>query len=123
MFTTQSKNGHMVLCLNVRDLNTSYEFYKKLGFKQTGGNMKENWAVVNDGENELHLFQGHVSSNTLNFRGGDVFAIAAWLKEQGLEMSIDAMLEADGSDGAWINDPDGNEIYFNTSPEERRYNA
>ena len=91
-----------------------------MGFGMIGGVLAEKWAILSDGENELHLFEGHVASNTLNFRGGDVFAIAAALREQGLEMSSDAVTEDDGSDGAWIRDPDGNEIYFNTAPEERR---
>ena len=121
--TKQSENGRMVVCLNVKDLNASCDFYGKLGFERVGGNPAENWAVVNDGENELHLFQGHVASNTLNFRGGDVFAIAAGLAARGLKMKSEAVREADGTDGAWIEDPDGNAIYFNTAPEERRYES
>lgn len=120
---TQSVNGGLYICLNVKDLKTSCAFYSKLGFVQTCGKMEEGWAVINDGENELHLFQGHISSNTLNFRGGDVFAIAEALKAQGLDMKSDAVKESDGSDGAWISDPDGNDIYFNTSPDERRYDT
>ena len=117
---TQSINGALSICLNVKDLQSSCAFYAKMGFSQTGGNVADGWAIISDGENELHIFQGHVSANTLNFRGGDVFAIAASLKEQGLKMTSDAIKESDGSDGAWIKDPDGNDIYFNTSPDERR---
>ncbi|MGI9285897.1 MAG: VOC family protein [Pseudomonadales bacterium] len=120
---TQSVNGRLYICLNVKDLEASCAFYAKLGFAKTGEKMEDGWAVINDGENELHLFQGHISSNMLNFRGGDVFAIAEALKGQGLEMKSDATKESDGSDGAWIKDPDGNDIYFNTSPDERRYDA
>ena len=117
---THCKNGKLTICLNVKSLDTSYVFYAKLGFVQTGGKITDGWAVMGDGENELYLFQGHIASNTLNFRGGNVFAIAEALKERGLEMESDAETESDGSDGAWIKDPDGNDIYFNTSPEERR---
>ena len=119
----QSPLGKMFLCLNVKDLQASVDFYQKVGFSMTGGDLAEKWAILNDGENELHVFEGHVVSNTLNFRGGDVFEIAEALKERGLEMSSDAVTEGDGSDGAWIRDPDGNEIYFNTAPEERRQDA
>lgn len=115
----QSTNGTLFYCLNVKDLNASCSFYAKLGFVQTGGKTDEGWSVINDGKNELHLFQGHISSNVLNFRGGDVFAISAELQEQGLEMKSEAETESDGSAGAWIQDPDGNEIYFNTQQEER----
>lgn len=117
----QSKLGAMAVCLCVADLQASYGFYAKLGFSQAGGSVDEGWAILRDGENELHLFQGHIASNTLNFRGGDVFAIAADLKQRGLALKSDAEREGDGSDGAWIEDPDGNAIYFNTAPEERRY--
>jgi hypothetical protein len=65
------------------------------------------------------LYAGHIDSNLLNFRGGDVFAIAAELKKRGLEFSQDAYREADGSMGAIMKDPDGNVIYFNTFPEEQ----
>jgi catechol 2,3-dioxygenase-like lactoylglutathione lyase family enzyme len=116
----QSRLGKLFVCLNVEDLQTSVDFYQKVGFGMTGGDLADKWAILSDGENELHVFEGHVISNTLNFRGGDVFAIAAALKEQGLAMTSDAVTEDDGSDGAWIRDPDGNEIYFNTAPEERR---
>lgn len=116
----KSPLGKLFVCLAVEDLQASVDFYQKLGFSMTGGNLAENWAILADGENELHLFEGHLQSNALNFRGGEVFEIAKSLKEQGLEMASDAVTEDDGSDGAWIRDPDGNEIYFNTAPGERR---
>jgi len=116
----QSRLGKLFVCLNVKDLQASVDFYQKVGLAMTGGDLADKWAILSDGENDLHVFEGHVVSNTLNFRGGDVFAIAAALKEQGLAMTSDAVTEDDGSDGAWIRDPDGNEIYFNTAPEERR---
>lgn len=118
--STDSRLGKMFVCLNVKDLKASYDFYSKLGFAQKGGNRDQGWAIMSDGENELHIFQANIASNCLNFRGGDVFDIASSLKEQGLKMHKDAERESDGSDGAWIKDPDGNVIYFNTSPEERR---
>jgi len=54
----------------------------------------------------------------LNFRGGDVFTIAAQIKQKGLKFKSDAKIEQDGSAGAVIEDPDSNVIYFNTHPEE-----
>ena len=71
--TIKSINGRLFVCLNVKDIEVSCAFYATLGFSLTGGNLAEGWAVVNDGENQLHLFEDHISSNTLNFRGGDVF--------------------------------------------------
>ncbi len=110
--------GRCDVCLNVADVRRSLEFYQAMGFRQVGGKLSENWAVLACADFRLGLYQGHIDGNMLNFRGGDVFRIAAFLKEQGLTLKSDARIEADGSAGATIEDPDGNVIYFNTAPGE-----
>lgn len=111
--------GKFHLCLNVADLKRSLDFYAKLGLEQIGGDAGEGWAILAYGNLYLGLYEGHIGHNLLNFRGGDVFAVAASLKSRGMKMKADAAREADGSDGAWLEDPDGNLIYFNTGPDER----
>jgi catechol 2,3-dioxygenase-like lactoylglutathione lyase family enzyme len=117
--------GKFFLCLNVRDVKRSLAFYRKLGLTQVGGVVEEGWAMLGYHNLCLGLYQGHIEQNLLNFRGGDVFAIAAELKARGFkfkkeaEREADAAREADGSDGAWLEDPDGNLIYFNTHADER----
>ncbi len=111
--------GKFHLCLNVAELKRSLDFYAKLGLRQVGGSVDEGWAVLEYGNLYLGLYQGHIEQNLLNFRGGDVFAVAASLKARGVRMKADAAREADGSDGAWLEDPDGNLIYFNTHADER----
>ncbi|MHC4471763.1 MAG: VOC family protein [Planctomycetota bacterium] len=106
--------GNFQLCLNVEDLARSQEFYSKLGFERVGGVPEKGWAILRHGDCTLGLYQGHIGENLLNYRGGDVFAIAASLKGAGLTMEMDAVKEADGTDGAMVRDPDGNLIYFNT---------
>lgn len=110
--------GRFEFCLDVADIKKSLDFYKKLGFKEREGDLETGWMVIEHGNCILGLYQGHISKNMLNFRGGDVFAIADVLKSQGLTMGTDAHKESDGSDGAEILDPDGNLIYFNTAPGE-----
>ncbi|UCE28306.1 MAG: hypothetical protein JSW52_06065 [Candidatus Coatesbacteria bacterium] len=110
--------GRFEYCLNVKDVRKSLDFYRKLGFKQTGGNLNENWVTIKHGDCTLSLYQGHIDENLLNFRGGDVYAVATYLKSQGLELVKDAFTEDDGSAAAEIRDPDGNIIYFNTFPGE-----
>ena len=110
--------GRFEYCLTVRNLQKSLEFYTKLDFQQVGGNSEEGWLVLEHNELRLALYQGHIEENLMNFRGGDVFAIAKFLKKRGLKMKTDALHESDGSDGATIEDPDGNLIYFNTHPDE-----
>jgi catechol 2,3-dioxygenase-like lactoylglutathione lyase family enzyme len=107
------------VCFNVRDVKLSSEFYAKLGFRVTAGSLADNWVVMESGSLKLGLYQGHIESNLLNFRGGDVAAIARYLEAQGLNLRTPAQVEPDGSTGATIADPDGNVIYFNTAPGEQ----
>lgn len=116
--------GWFVLCLNVADVQRSLGFYEKLGFTVIGGNQVIGWAALAHPSCELHLFQGHIDRNLLNFRGGDVLAIAAHLQQQGLEPVGGVQHEPDGSTGATFIDPDGVPVYLNTFPEEaERYAA
>jgi catechol 2,3-dioxygenase-like lactoylglutathione lyase family enzyme len=111
--------GNFELCLNVKDLRIALEFYETLGFKRVGGNVADGWAIIEASNCRVGLYEGHIDSNLINFRGGDVFALASELKRRGLEFSQDAYREPDGSAGAILSDPDGNVIYFNTFPEEQ----
>ena len=111
--------GNFELCLNVADVRRSLEFYETLGFKRVGGNIADGWAIIENGNCRIGLYAGHIDSNLINFRGGDVFALGAALKQRGLEFSQDPYREPDGSMGAILPDPDGNVIYFNTFPEEQ----
>lgn len=110
--------GRFELCLNVKDIHKSLEFYRKLGFSETQGDVDKGWAIIRHGNCILGLYQGHIGNNAMNFRGGEVFKIAEVLKSKGLTFEIDAHKEADESDGAVLKDPDGNVIYFNTAPGE-----
>jgi hypothetical protein len=60
----------------------------------------------------ISLYKDDIKANLLNFRGGNVEEIASVL-------GIKPEVEPDGSVGAWITDPDGNMIYFNTMPGEQ----
>ena len=110
--------GRFELCLKVKDLQRSIDFYSKLGFRLVSSNLSSGWATLEYSNLVIALYQGHIDQNLLNFRGGDVFTIAAQIKQKGLKFKSDATIEEDGSAGAIIEDPDGNVIYFNTHPEE-----
>lgn len=112
--------GRFELCLNVSNVHRSIDFYTKLGFRLVSGDPGSGWAVMECNNLRLALYQGHIAQNMLNFRGGDVSTIAARLKEKGMQLKSDAMVEKDGSIGAIIEDPDGNVIYFNTHPDETK---
>jgi len=108
--------GKFELSLTVRDIHESLEFYTKLGFEKVGGNIEENWLALKqqDGDLMLGLYQGHIARNCLTFFGGDVYANEKTFEAQGLTMSTKAHTESDKSDGATIEDPDGNVVYLNT---------
>ena len=110
--------GRLELSLKVASLEASRDFYSKLGFRAVNGSEAEGYLILFNGISALGLYQGHVPANLLNFRGGDVFAVAAELEGAGLKLDKPAELESDGSVGAWLTDPDGNRIYLNTAPGE-----
>ena len=109
----------MVICLAVKSLMASRQFYEAMGFQMTGGATEDGWAIMKRDGQELHLFEGHLNANCMNFRGGNVKSISEHLHSQGIEPTRGPEVESDGSVGLWIKDPDGNDIYFNTCPEEQ----
>lgn len=110
--------GEISLCLNVADIHRSLSYYEKLGFKRCGGKLDEGWAILKYRRFELGLFQGHIDSNLLNFRGGDPLILERELRTRGLEPDSAAYIEPDTSQTLYLTDPDGNRIYYNSFAEE-----
>ena len=110
--------GWFELCLNVAELAASVDFYERLGLELVGGAPDEGWAVLQQGNLRLALYEGHIERNLLNFRGAEVFALTETLEARGLRLSRPAEHESDGSAAAELIDPDGNVIYLNTHPGE-----
>lgn len=50
--------GVFSVSLAVADLKASMQFYKKLGFRQFGGDPEQNWAILKNGDHIIGLFQG-----------------------------------------------------------------
>jgi predicted lactoylglutathione lyase len=98
--------GEYYLCLNVKKLTQSIDFYLKLGFEIVEDHRAEKWMVLQH-------------NNLLNFRGGDIADIEKKLTSRGLELSKPTEKHSDGSWSAEIRDPDDNVIFFNTYPDER----
>ena len=40
------KSGAFSICLTVKDIHKSKEFYEKSGFTYKGGNIDQNWIVL-----------------------------------------------------------------------------
>jgi catechol 2,3-dioxygenase-like lactoylglutathione lyase family enzyme len=113
------KLGRFELCLQVADVDRSLSFYTRLGFQLIDGSMNEGAAVIQNGNCRIGLYQGHIAENLLNFRGGDIAAIATHAQAQGLDFEKPPFSGDDGSIAALLRDPDGNAIYLVSHPDEQ----
>ena len=105
--------GWLVPCLATQDIKALIAFYAKLDFVQYGGNVEEGWAMLRNRAIELHLFQGHVNRDTLNFRGGSPAAIRASMDKRGLV--VDSTM---GERSFTYLDPDGRPVFIDSGPDE-----
>jgi catechol 2,3-dioxygenase-like lactoylglutathione lyase family enzyme len=116
--------GTFSLSLTVKDIAASKAFYEKLGFKEFGGDVAQNWLILKNGEATIGLFQGMFEKNTLTFNPGwnanaenldsftDVRALYKQFAEQGLPVEGDVDEKSEGPASFTVTDPDGNPILF-----------
>ncbi len=114
--------GAFSVSLAVKDLKASQAFYKKLGFKQVGGEPTQNWLILRNGTTTIGLFQGMFERNMLTFNPGwtaecetlpqfaDVREIQKKLKTSGLALDSEADESTTGPASLILTDPDGNPI-------------
>lgn len=115
--------GWCDVCLRVGDVGRSRAFYEGLGFRRVEGVDEQGWAVVVHETVRLGLYEArHMGSNpmTLNFRGGDVLAIARELESHGYAFDSPAKPGPAGGASATLKDPDGYALFFDTAPNETR---
>ena len=117
------KLGAFSISLAVADIEASLDFYTKLGFEQTGGDVAQKWLILRNADNVvIGLFQEMFDRNMLTFNPGwdqecqelagfeDVRSIQKALQDSGVE--LDQTTDAGGEGPAHIalTDPDGNPI-------------
>ncbi len=114
--------GAFSVSLAVEDLGRSREFYEKLGFEEFAGDESQNWLILKNGHATIGLFQGMFDKNILTFNPGwsqeaeplspftDVREIQRRLKEQGIEVVLEADEGGSGPASMMVVDPDGNQI-------------
>lgn len=114
--------GAFSISLAVRDILASKEFYEKLGFETFGGDVNQHWLILKNGSTVIGLFQGMFEKNTLTFNPGwdqdateldeftDVRELQRRLKEQGIDVTMEADENTVGPASLVILDPDGNPI-------------
>ncbi|MCI0664405.1 MAG: VOC family protein [Acidobacteria bacterium] len=116
--------GAFSISLAVKDIKASKAFYEKLGFKEFGGDISQNWLILKNGECVIGLFQGMFEKNLLTFNPGwdsnaqklntytDVRELQRKLKTQGVELMSEADESTTGPASFTLMDPDGNPILF-----------
>jgi lactoylglutathione lyase len=117
-------SGAFSVCLAVKDIHASKEFYEKLGFTQRSGDISKNWVVLKKGCRCDWAIPGLLDKNVLTFSPGwdqdaqelkgyaDVRDIQKELKKKGLKLSREANEETKGPEHFILEDPDGNRIMF-----------
>ena len=116
--------GALSISLAVKDLQVSSTFYQKLGFELFAGDSEENWLIMKNGDHVIGLFEGMFDQNIVTFNPGwdqdanpldefvDVRELQRRLKEQGVELIVEADESTTGPASFMILDPDGNPILF-----------
>lgn len=114
--------GAFSVSLTVKDIQASRAFYEKLDFKKVGGNIKQNWLILQNGTTTIGLFQGMFKKNLMTFNPGwtpdketikdflDVRELQRTFKERGLELTTEADESTSGPASLTLEDPDGNMI-------------
>jgi catechol 2,3-dioxygenase-like lactoylglutathione lyase family enzyme len=114
--------GNFSISLAVKDINASKEFYEKLGFKMTGGDLKHKYVILQNDTSTIGLFQGMFEKNTITFNPGwdrdcntldkyqDVREIQLELKKLGLNPVVAADETTSGPAFFTLVDPDGNPV-------------
>jgi len=116
------KLGAFSISLNVKDIQKSKEFYTKLGFKDLGGDINQNWLIMKNEGTVIGLFQGMFEKNMLTFNPGwdqnaqnldsftDVREIQKVLRENGITLLTETDESGSGPGYITVEDPDGNPI-------------
>ncbi len=106
--TSELPLGNFSISLTVKDVQASKEFYEKLGFKVSGGDIKRKYVIMQNATSTIGLYQGMFEKNSLTYNPGwdrdcktlpeyqDVRALQQELKKRGLTPVISADEKTDG---------------------------
>ncbi|MBL8303572.1 MAG: VOC family protein [Ideonella sp.] len=116
--------GLFSVSLAVKDIRASLAFYEKLGFQAVGGQLDQNWIVLQNGSARIGLFQGMFPKNLMTFNPGwsserealprfeDVRELQRRLKARGVTPDVEADEQTQGPAHFVVTDPDGNPLLF-----------
>ncbi len=103
--------GQFSVSLGVKDITKSQEFYVALGFEVVGGDLAQNWLILQNDTTKIGLFQGMFEGDVLTFNPGNVRAVLKNLQDQGRAEGIE-IKDDSGPAHFTIQDPDGRTILF-----------
>lgn len=118
------KLGAFSLSLNVKNVQNSYAFYRKLGFEMMGGNLNQKWVIMRSEQTVIGLFEGMIDEDIITFNPGwnqeaenievydDVRHIQKHLIAENIELIKKANEETEGPEHIMLRDPDGHLIMF-----------
>ena len=118
------KLGAFSVSLTVKDIETSKEFYEKLGFTILAGDIEKKYLIMKNENSLIGLFQGMFEKNILTFNPGwdengnnvesfnDIREIQSQLINKGIKIDNEIDVTTNGPASLTITDPDGNIILF-----------
>lgn len=106
--------GQFHIALNVKNLQTSKEFYLKMGFvvDERFSNPKQKYLILRQGALIIGLYEGIIPRNTLTFTPENIFELQKELKQKGVPFVLEAKEGTQGAAHFLIVDPDGNPFFF-----------
>jgi catechol 2,3-dioxygenase-like lactoylglutathione lyase family enzyme len=114
--------GNFSISLAVKDIRASKAFYEKLDFQVVGGDLEQNWIVLQNGDARIGLFQGMFDKTIMTFNPGwsknkevlkdfqDVRELQRTLKARGVQLAVEADEATTGPAHFMVVDPDGNTL-------------
>jgi catechol 2,3-dioxygenase-like lactoylglutathione lyase family enzyme len=110
--------GAPTLCLHVKDLSKSIEFYEALGFSLRPGPEEALGVSAKLTQGTFAIFLMTFGSDSITFRGIDAFEIQQDLEAKGLNCLGDPLRQDDGGSQWLTEDPSGFKLFFNTHKHE-----
>ena len=120
--TKASSLGAFSMSLSVKNLDSSKQFYENLGFSSMGGEIKNGYLIMKNGNALIGIFEGMFEGNMLTFNPGwdenakpitpfeDIRKIQQKLKAQHTVFMNEADEKTTGPAYFMLKDPDGNVI-------------
>ncbi len=105
--------GSFSVSLAVKDIQKSFDFYTKLGFKplEGAGGIDQKWIMMTDGNSKIGLFQDMFPQNSLTFNPVDGRRIYNDLIKKEIAITYkDGVDKKEGPCSFAFVDPDGNPI-------------